>query len=138
MKNVKINVVVLLCSVLFLASCEKENIKSTKTGQQTFEKGSINQNKDGGGDEEEWIIIRGVVQSATTGGSVNNAEVILFDPNFTNPIDTFYTNALGEFEFENDSGDYAFQVDAAGFQPLESSSYTFPESNPVTLNLEEE
>lgn len=135
MKNVKINVAVFLCSVLFFASCEKENIKPTKTGQQTFEKGSINQNKDGGEDEEEWIIIYGVVQSDATSDPVENAEVILFDLNLTNPIDTFYTDALGKFEFEDDSGDFAFKVNAVGYQLLESNRYTFPESNPVTLNL---
>lgn len=137
MKNVKINFAVLLCSVLFFASCEKENVKPTEADPQPLKENFMN-NKDGGGDDEDWIIIYGVVESAATSNPVENAEVILFDQNLTNPIDTFYTDALGKFEFEDDSGDYAFKVDAVGYQLLESNSYTFPESNPVTLNLQDE
>lgn len=136
MKNVKINIAVLLCSVLFFASCEKENVKPTEADPQPFKENFMN-NKDGGGDDEDWIIIRGVVQSAASSIPVINAEVILFEQSLTTPIDTFYTNALGEFEFENDSGDYSFEVNTVEYQQLQSSSYTFPGSNPVTLNLQE-
>ncbi|MAC94977.1 MAG: hypothetical protein CMC96_05715 [Flavobacteriales bacterium] len=139
MKTFKINIAVLLCSVIFFASCEKESVKPAAVNQQDFKTHSINKNKDGGGgDEENWIIIRGVVQSATTSDPIKDAEVILFDQSLMNPIDTFYSNTLGEFEFERDSGDYAFKVSAIGFQLLQSSAYTFPDNNPVTLNLEEE
>ena len=138
MKTFKINIAVLLCSVIFFASCEKESVKPAAVNQQDFKTHSINKNKDGGGDEEEWIIIRGVVQSATTSNPINNAQVILFNQNLTNPIDTLYSNTLGEFEFESDSGDYSFKVDAVGFELLESNNYAFPENNPITINLQEE
>jgi hypothetical protein len=138
MKRFKISIVVLLCSIVALTSCEEENISPKQTDKIATQKHKPMNHKDGGGDEEDWIIIRGVVQNESTSGVISGAEVILFDEDNNVAFDTVLTNSLGEFEFQNDSSFYTFKVSMDEYQTLITNPIEFPESNPVTLDLVEE
>ncbi|MEQ8910301.1 MAG: carboxypeptidase-like regulatory domain-containing protein [Vicingaceae bacterium] len=136
MKSLTLIIAVLFSSVLVLTSCEEENITPGKIKTETSQKKQSRFQKDGGGEEEEWIIIYGVVQELSSPSRISNARVVLYDANQVNPLDTAFTNVEGEFQFENDSADYSFIVTASGYQTVESINYSFPNANPVTISME--
>lgn len=118
-----------------LTSCEKEDIQKPTTPVKTIkEKPTIN--KTGGGEEEDPIIIYGVIEN-TSSTKIVGAQVIVFDLGTSSPVDTTYSDTQGEFQSEQDSGTYYFKVTATNYLPLTSGDFDFPASNLVTLVLQQ-
>lgn len=135
MKKLKISVLTLLCSVVALSSCEKEEIIKPNSASKKA-KGSESTNKDGGGDDDDTIIIYGVTQNVSS-SPIQGANVIIFESSTSTPIDTSESNSAGEFEFSVNRGNYYFEATASGYQDLQTSDYTFTTNDNVVLTLEE-
>ncbi len=135
MKNLKISVLILLCSVVALSSCEKEEIiKPNSTSKKA--KGLESTNKDGGGDDDDTIIIYGVTQNFSS-DLIQDVNVVIFESSSSNPVDTAESNSVGEFEFSVNQGSYYFEATASGYQYLQTSDYTFTTNDIIVLTLEE-
>ncbi len=135
MKKLKLFVTALILGGLGLTSCEKEDINVVEPSYKNSES-KVQIQKDGGGEEEDPIIIYGLTQNSSN-APIENAEVIILDALTSNPLDTTYSDTQGEFEFEELSGTYYFIASASGYVTLTSGNFDLPDSNPVTLTLQE-
>lgn len=129
------NIAIMACAVFALTSCEKEEIQ--KPQEAEFEIKNKTNNLKTGGEEEDFIIIYGVTENASN-ASISGAEVVLFDGSTSVPIDTVYSDAQGEFQFNDQlSGVYYFTANANGYSPYSSANMSFPASNVATLVLQQ-
>jgi uncharacterized surface anchored protein len=138
MKNLRI-MAIMICSVLTLASCETEELQGPSI-EHSESKEKIVNNKDGGGttggEEEDPIIIRGLTQGSSD-EPVVGAEVVLYDSDTNQEIDSYFTDSNGDFEFSELSGTYYFNITASGYVPFESADLDFPLNNGIVFTLQE-
>lgn len=127
----------MLVGVMFaLTSCAKETLEGPTQIDATSKEFVSNNNKDGGGDDDEWIIIYGLTEDDNN-DPIADVMVIVFDSEFSNPLDTVYSDSYGDFSFSLNAGSYYFKASVVGYQNLETSAISYTTTDSIKLELSE-